>query len=118
MKKHIAALAAMIFTLGAGNYAAAAENTSAAAAEAAAPQKVKVSGQVVDEAGIPVIGIAVISSDGTVGTITSETGHFHLTVPEGDVLTVTGIGYQDAKRDRQSSSLSSRPTHSSRRLSS
>ena len=97
MKKHIAALAAMIFTLGAGNYAAAAENTSAAAAEAAAPQKVKVSGQVVDEAGIPVIGIAVISSDGTVGTITSETGHFHLTVPEGDVLTVTGIGYQDAK---------------------
>lgn len=97
MKKHIAALAALIFTFGAVNHAAAAENFSAVPAETAGPDKVKVSGQVVDEAGIPVIGIAIISSDGTVGTITTETGHFYLTVPAGDVLTVTGIGYQDTK---------------------
>ncbi|MBQ7811133.1 MAG: TonB-dependent receptor [Bacteroidales bacterium] len=95
MKKFIAALAAVIFTFSGSIYASAVENNSAA--ETAAPEKVKVSGQVVDEAGIPVIGIAVISSDGTTGTITTETGHFYLTVPADDVLTVTGIGYQDEK---------------------
>lgn len=95
MKKHLAALAVLIFTFGTGFNASATENISVA--EVAGPEKVKISGQVVDEAGIPVIGIAVISSDGTIGTITTETGHFYLTVPAGDVLTVTGIGYQDAK---------------------
>ena len=62
-----------------------------------APDKVKVSGKVIDEAGVPVIGIAVISSDGSSGTITNDAGLFYITVPEGDVLTVTGIGYQDQK---------------------
>ena len=95
MKKHLAALAVLIFTFGTGFNASATENISVA--EVTGPEKVKISGQVVDEAGIPVIGIAVISSDGTIGTITTETGHFYLTVPAGDVLTVTGIGYQDAK---------------------
>ena len=56
-----------------------------------APDKVKVSGKVIDEAGVPVIGIAVISSDGSSGTITNDAGLFYITVPEGDVLTVTGI---------------------------
>ena len=97
MKKHIAALAAVIFTFGAGLNAFAIDSQSAAVAEAAAPEKVKVSGKVVDEAGIPVIGIAVISSDGKNGTITTDTGLFHLTVPAGDVLLVTGIGYEDQR---------------------
>ena len=68
-----------------------------AASGSDAPAKVKVSGKVVDEAGVPVIGIAVISSDGMAGTITNDAGLFYITVPEGDILTVTGIGYQDAK---------------------
>ena len=68
-----------------------------AASGSDAPAKVKVSGKVVDEAGVPVIGIAVISSDGMAGTITNDAGLFYSTVPEGDILTVTGIGYQDAK---------------------
>ena len=62
-----------------------------------APDKVKVSGKIIDEAGVPIIGIAVISSDGSSGTITNDAGLFYITVPEGDVLTVTGIGYQDQK---------------------
>lgn len=97
MKKYIAAFAALIFTLGGGISALAAESQSASQAEAAAPEKVKISGKVVDEAGVPVIGIAVISSDGTSGTITNDAGLFYLTVPAGDVLTVTGIGYHDMK---------------------
>ena len=67
------------------------------AAAADGPGNVKVSGKIIDEAGVPIIGIAVISSDGSNGTITNEAGLFYLTVPEGDVLTVTGIGYQDEK---------------------
>ena len=86
-RHYLAALAAVILAF-AGAF-------SASAAEG--PDEVKVSGKVIDEAGVPVIGIAIISSDGSNGTITNDAGLFYITVPAGDVLTVTGIGYQDQK---------------------
>ena len=87
MKRYLAAFAAAIL--------ACVMSLSAIASEG--PDKVKVSGKIIDEAGVPVIGIAVIASDGSNGTITDEGGLFYITVPEGDVLTVTGIGYKDEK---------------------
>lgn len=86
-KNYLTALAVAIFALAGSLAAFAAEG----------PKDVKVSGKIVDEAGVPIIGIAVISSDGSNGTITNDAGLFYITVPEGDVLTVTGIGYQDEK---------------------
>ena len=87
LRNYLTALAVAIFTLAGSLAAFAAEG----------PKDVKVSGKIVDEAGVPIIGIAVISSDGSNGTITNDAGLFYITVPEGDVLTVTGIGYQDEK---------------------
>ena len=87
IKRYLAAFAAAIL--------ACVMSLSAIASEG--PDKVKVSGKIIDEAGVPIIGIAVISSDGSNGTITNDAGLFYITVPEGDVLTVTGIGYQDEK---------------------
>ena len=87
IKRYLAALAAAILT----------SVFSLSAADVVGPDEVKVSGKIIDEAGVPVIGIAVIASDGSNGTITNEDGLFYITVPEGDVLTVTGIGYKDEK---------------------
>ena len=87
LRNYLTALAVAIFTLAGSLAAAAAEG----------PKDVKVSGKIVDEAGVPIIGIAVISSDGSNGTITNDAGLFSITVPSDDVLTVTGIGYQDEK---------------------
>ena len=87
LRNYLTALAVAIFTLAGSLAAEAAEG----------PKDVKVSGKIVDEAGVPIIGIAVISSDGSNGTITNDAGLFSITVPSDDVLTVTGIGYQDEK---------------------
>ena len=87
IKRYLAALAAAILACA----------FSLSAADVEVPGVVKVSGKIIDEAGVPVIGIAVIASDGSNGTITNEDGLFYITVPEGDILTVTGIGYQDEK---------------------
>jgi len=99
MKKHcLAAFAAVILAFGGDLKSFATDAQSVSGNQMLqSPKMVKVSGKVVDEAGVPVIGIAVITSDGTNGTITNDAGLFYLTVPEGDVLTVTGIGYQDEK---------------------
>ena len=87
IKHFLAAFAAAILTLASVGSASASDG----------PGKVKVSGKIIDEAGVPIIGIAVISSDGSSGTITNDAGLFYITVPENDVLTVTGIGYKDEK---------------------
>ena len=76
IKRYIAALAAVMLSLFG--------LLSLSAAEA--PEKVKVSGKIVDEAGIPIIGIAVISSDGSSGTITNDAGLFYLSVAVDDVF--------------------------------
>ena len=53
----------------------------------------KVTGTVVDVAGVPVIGANVMVKGTTNGTITDMDGKFTLEVPEGAVLQVSYIGY-------------------------
>ena len=55
IKRYLAALAAAILACA----------FSLSAADVEGPGVVKVSGKIIDEAGVPVIGIAVIASDGS-----------------------------------------------------
>ena len=43
----------------------------------------KVTGQIVDESGQPIIGATIRLQDATTGTITDIDGHFSLNVPDG-----------------------------------
>ncbi len=52
-----------------------------------------VTGTVVDEAGIPVIGANVIQKGTTNGVITDLDGNFSLEVPDGAVIEISYIGY-------------------------
>ena len=56
-------------------------------------QKKTVKGQVVDAAGIPVIGANIVAKGTTNGTITDIDGNFSLEVTEGTILTVSYIGF-------------------------
>lgn len=56
-------------------------------------QKKTVKGQVVDAAGIPVIGANIVAKGTTNGTITDMDGNFSLEVTEGTILTVSYIGF-------------------------
>lgn len=56
-------------------------------------QKKTVKGQVVDVAGIPVIGANIVAKGTTNGTITDIDGNFSLEVTEGTILTVSYIGF-------------------------
>ena len=55
--------------------------------------KKTVKGQVVDAAGIPVIGANIVAKGTTNGTITDIDGNFSLEVTEGTILTVSYIGF-------------------------
>ena len=59
-------------------------------------QSRSVSGKVLDEQQVPIIGAAVImAGEGSVGSVTDIDGNFALTVPSGDVtLNVTCLGYE------------------------
>lgn len=57
-------------------------------------QSRKVTGTVVDDLGVPVIGANVSVKGTTNGTITDIEGHFSLDVPNNAVLEITYIGYQ------------------------
>lgn len=56
-------------------------------------QTKKVSGTVVDEAGMPIIGANVSQKGTTNGIITDLDGKFSLNVPEGAVIEISYIGY-------------------------
>ncbi len=56
-------------------------------------QNKKVTGTVVDDAGIPVIGANVIQKGTTNGVITDLDGNFSLEVPNGAVIEISYIGY-------------------------
>ena len=56
-------------------------------------QDKKVTGTVVDEAGIPVIGANVIQKGTTNGVITDLDGNFSLEIPNGAVIEISYIGY-------------------------
>lgn len=57
-------------------------------------KKVKITGQVTDKTGEPVIGASVIEKGNPAnGTITNVDGKYSLSVPEGATLTVSYVGY-------------------------
>ncbi|MDM8154214.1 TonB-dependent receptor [Bacteroides gallinaceum] len=56
---------------------------------------VKVSGQVIDEQGMPLMGATVRVKDGKGGTTADLDGNFQLEVPGDAVLIVSYIGYKD-----------------------
>ena len=64
-------------------------------ASAASTQQVKtISGTIVDDAGIPLIGANVMVKGTTTGTITDLDGKFSLEAAQGQVLVFTYIGYE------------------------
>ncbi|MDO5443705.1 MAG: SusC/RagA family TonB-linked outer membrane protein, partial [Bacteroidia bacterium] len=57
-------------------------------------QNSAITGTVLDQSGLPVIGASVmLSGNTTVGTVTDVDGHFSLSVPKGSTLIVSCIGY-------------------------
>ena len=56
------------------------------------PAEVTVSGTVVDEAGHPIIGTAVMVRDSKLGTVTDYDGNFRIVVPQGVTLDFKYIG--------------------------
>ncbi|HMP31259.1 MAG TPA: carboxypeptidase-like regulatory domain-containing protein, partial [Saprospiraceae bacterium] len=56
-------------------------------------QSLQVSGQVIDNDKLPVIGATVIVKGKTVGTVTDIDGNYALTAAVGDILEVTFVGY-------------------------
>ncbi|MDR0581665.1 MAG: carboxypeptidase-like regulatory domain-containing protein, partial [Prevotellaceae bacterium] len=58
-----------------------------------AQQSKTITGTVVDKSGEPMIGAAVVVKGTTVAVATDIDGKFSLSVKEGDVLTVSFIGY-------------------------
>ena len=60
----------------------------------ASAQTRAISGKVVDQAGVPVIGASVIVvGNSTIGTVTDLDGNYSLNVPAGATLSVSFIGY-------------------------
>ena len=60
---------------------------------------IKVSGNVLDEANLPVPGATVLVKDSpTFGAVTDANGAFSITVPAGSVLVVSCIGYADQEK--------------------
>ncbi len=58
-------------------------------------QTVKVSGQVVDQDGQPLIGATVKVKGATTGAVTDFDGNFTMDVPANAVLTLSYVGYKD-----------------------
>lgn len=68
--------------------------SSALAAVAQSPS-IKVSGQVIDEQGLPLLGATIRVKDGQTGTTTDFDGNFQLEVPGNSVLLISYVGYKD-----------------------
>ena len=64
---------------------------------AAIAQNAQVSGTVVDEAGTPVIGAAVVVDGTSIGTVTDVNGGFKLSAPANGTIIVSFVGYEEAK---------------------
>ena len=64
---------------------------------AALAQNQQVSGTVVDEAGAPVVGAAVVVDGTTIGTVTGVDGSFKLSAPANGTIVVSYVGYEDVK---------------------
>ncbi len=54
-----------------------------------------ITGKVVDDSGIPLIGVNITKAGTTLGTITDIDGSYSMDVEEGDILIVSYIGYKE-----------------------
>jgi len=61
---------------------------------ALAQQRVTVSGQVLDENGLPMIGAGVVEKGTTNGTATDTDGRYSVSVPQGSTIVFSSIGYE------------------------
>lgn len=59
-----------------------------------AQQTTNVSGRVVDDTGIPVVGAAVMVKGTSQGTVTDYDGYYHISVPSDAILAVSMLGYE------------------------
>ena len=57
--------------------------------------KIRISGVVYDDTGLPMIGAGVMVEGTTVGTITDIDGAFSLEVPKGSTIVVSSLGFAD-----------------------
>lgn len=85
----LSCLATAAYAVPAGASTAKADNNAVSITQ----QFKKISGVVVDNAGIPVIGANVIEKGTTNGVITDLDGNFSLEVPEGATIEISYIGY-------------------------
>jgi len=60
-----------------------------------AQKAIKVSGQVVDQDGLPLIGATVKVKDSKMGTVTDFDGNFNLDAPSNATLVLSYVGYKD-----------------------
>ena len=79
----------LLLTTGVPSFSSYAENVTVAVTQ----QSRTVSGTVVDEQGVPLLGVNVSVSGTTTGTITDIDGKFTLEVPAGAQLTFSYIGF-------------------------
>lgn len=63
---------------------------------------VKISGTVVDEAGVPVIGAIVMDESSQNGVTTDLDGYYSISVSANASLKVSCIGYEEFSLDRKS----------------
>lgn len=66
----------------------------AAAAAFAAPANIKCVGQVVDEQNAPMIGAMIVPDGSKAGTTTDVDGRFVISVPAGQKLNISFVGYK------------------------
>lgn len=65
---------------------------------ASAQSNVKVTGQVTDNAGLPVIGAGVVEDGTTSGVVTDASGNYEIYVNTGAKLVFTCLGYETVRR--------------------
>ena len=65
---------------------------------ASAQSNVKVTGQVTDNAGLPVIGAGVVEDATTSGVVTDASGNYEISVNTGAKLVFTCLGYETVRR--------------------
>lgn len=66
---------------------------------------IKVSGQVVDEQGEPLLGATIRVKNSSIGTTTDLDGNFQLEVPGNAVLLISYVGYKEVKLQVRSRSV-------------
>lgn len=91
MKKHLI-FSAMLGLCALGGTAMYPVSVMAAVAQSPA---IKVSGQVVDEQGEPLLGATIRVKDTSIGTTTDLDGNFQLEVPGNAVLLISYVGYKE-----------------------